>query len=99
MLITGTSGSSKSVLGWRFALDALGQNIPVVGIDIPSGGDSTFKTAIRLLGDQGAYFDLARGSSNLLEPTDLRKFDQAERERRLESWKELTLRALSALIA
>ncbi len=97
VLITGTSGSGKSVLGWRFALDALGQNIPVVGMDISSGGDSTFKTAIRLLGDEGAYFDLTRGSSNLLEPPDLRKFDKAERERRLESWKELTLRALIAI--
>jgi hypothetical protein len=37
------------VLGWRFALDALGQNIPVVGMNISSGGDSTFKTAIHFL--------------------------------------------------
>lgn len=33
-LITGTSGSGKSVLGWRFALEALANNIPVVGMDI-----------------------------------------------------------------
>ncbi len=44
---------------------------------------------------QGTYFDISRGSSNLLESPDLRKFDQAERKRRLESWKELTIRPLS----
>lgn len=97
VLITGTSGSGKSVLGWRFAVDALAQNIPVVGMDISSGGDSTFKTAIRLLGDQGAYFDISRGSSNLLEPPDLRKFDKAERERRMESWKEMALYPLHVI--
>jgi hypothetical protein len=96
-LITGTSGSGKSVLGWRFALGALAQNLPVVGMDISSGGDSTFKTAVKLLGDQGAYFDISRGSSNLMEPPDLRRFPKAERQRRMESWKEFIMRALLAI--
>jgi hypothetical protein len=96
-LITGTSGSGKSVLGWRFALEALANNIPVVGMDISSSGNSTFKTAIELLGDQGAYYDISSGSSNLLEPPDLRRFDKLERDRRMESWKDFIRRALSAI--
>ena len=97
LLITGTSGSGKSVLGWRFGLAALAANIPVVGMDISSGGGSTFKTAVKLLGDKGAYFDISQGSSNLMEPPDLRKFERAERERRRESWKEFLMRALLAI--
>lgn len=96
-LITGESGSGKSVLGWRFTVEALANNIPVVGMDISSGGNSTFKTAIELLGDQGAYYDISQGSSNLVEPPDLRKFDKAERERRMESWKEFIRKALVAI--
>jgi hypothetical protein len=97
LMITGTSGSGKSVVAWRFVMDALANGIPVVGMDISSGGDSTFKTAVSLLGDQGAYFDISRGSSNLMEPPDLRKFDKAERQRRMESWKEFILKALRAI--
>ncbi|MFP5270987.1 hypothetical protein [Coleofasciculus sp.] len=96
-LITGESGSGKSVLGWRFAIEALANNIPVVGMDISSGGNSTFKTAIELLGNQGAYYDISQGSSNLVEPPDLRKFDKPERERRMESWKEFIRKALVAI--
>jgi hypothetical protein len=96
-LITGESGSGKSVLGWRFAVEALANNIPVVGMDISSGGNSTFKTAIELLGEQGAYYDISAGSSNLVEPPDLRKFDKPERERRMESWKEFIRKAMVAI--
>lgn len=98
-LIVGTSGSGKSVTAWRFMLDALVQNIPVVGMDISSGANSTFKVAVEMLGDAGAYYDIARGSSNLLEPPDLRKFqhDPEEMERRLTSWKEFIQRALTAI--
>ncbi|WP_227788727.1 hypothetical protein [Nodularia sp. LEGE 04288] len=96
-LITGTSGSGKSVLGWRFALEALANNIPVVGMDISAGGHSTFKTAIELLGEQGAYYDISSGSSNLMEPPDLRRFDKLERERRMESWKDFIRKALTAI--
>jgi len=98
-LITGTSGSGKSVLAWRFVIDALLQGIPVVGMDISSGANSTFKTAIELLGDQGAYYDITRGSSNLMEPPDLRRFKEqpAELNRRMEIWKDSLRRALCAI--
>ncbi|MGG6262801.1 hypothetical protein ACQ4M3_20525 [Leptolyngbya sp. AN03gr2] len=98
-LIIGTSGSGKSVTAWRFMLDALGQNIPVVGMDISSGTNSTFKVAVELLGSQGAYYDISKGSSNLLEPPDLRKFkgNREELETRLNSWKEFIRKALTAI--
>ncbi|MBE9124733.1 MULTISPECIES: hypothetical protein [unclassified Coleofasciculus] len=96
-LLVGESGSGKSILGCRFAIEALAYNIPVVGMDISSGGESTFKTFIELLGDDGAYYDISSGSSNLMEPPDLRKFDKKERSRRKESWKESLRRALLAI--
>ncbi|MEH2241000.1 hypothetical protein [Nostoc sp.] len=45
-------------MGWPFALEALANNIPVVGMDICASGNSTFKTVIELLGEQGAYYDI-----------------------------------------
>lgn len=97
-LITGESGSGKSVLAWRFILEALVSNIPVVGIDISPGMGSTFKTAIELLGDEGAYYDITRTSSNLLEIPDLRSFTGQDRQDRLDQWKEFIRQALNAIV-
>jgi GTPase SAR1 family protein len=98
-LVTGMTGSGKSVLLWRFMLDALARNIPVVGIDFPArDGESSFKTGIELLGDDGAYFDIARNSSNLMEPPDLRRFNQQEREMRLKSWLNFIREALLTIV-
>jgi FtsK/SpoIIIE family len=98
-LITGKTGSGKSVLLWRFMLDALSQGIPVVGMDIPAAdGESSFKTAIALLGDAGAYFDLSRASNNLMEPPDLRRFDSEERASRMKSWRSFIRNALGVIV-
>ncbi|BAY34633.1 hypothetical protein NIES2107_65380 [Nostoc carneum NIES-2107] len=98
-LITGKTGSGKSVLLWRFMLDALSQGIPVVGMDIPAAdGESSFKTAIELLGDAGAYFDLSRAANNLMEPPDLRRFDAQERASRMKSWRSFIRNALSVIV-
>lgn len=96
-IITGESGSGKSVLGFEFMVDALANNIPVVGMDISSGTTSTFETAIALLGNKGAYYDITKNSSNLLEPPDLRKFSPEERERRLDRWKDSMRMAITAI--
>ncbi|NJL63257.1 MAG: hypothetical protein HC903_17310 [Methylacidiphilales bacterium] len=98
-LITGKTGSGKSVLLWRFMLDALSQGIPVVGMDIPAAdGESSFKTAIALLGDAGAYFDLSRASNNLMEPPDLRHFDLEDRASRMKSWRSFIRNALGVIV-
>ncbi|GJD19242.1 hypothetical protein RIVM261_041980 [Rivularia sp. IAM M-261] len=98
-LVTGKTGSGKSVLLWRFMLDALSQGIPVVGMDIPAAdGESSFKTAIELLGDAGAYFDLSRASNNLMEPPDLIRFDSEERASRMKSWRSFIRNALSVIV-
>ncbi len=96
-VITGESGSGKSVLGWRFIVDALAANVPVVGIDISSGSGSTFKTAVELLGDRGAYYDISQTSSNLLEPPDLRRFAPKDRTSRMKQWKEFIRKALTSI--
>jgi len=62
-LITGTRGTGKSV-GYRFAMDALAQGIPVVGIDMSTGGISTFKTAIKMQGDDGTLRSSAKSLNN-----------------------------------
>lgn len=98
-LVTGKTGSGKSVLLWRFMLDALSQGIPVVGMDIPAAdGESSFKTGIELLGDAGAYFDLSRAANNLMEPPDLRRFDANDRSSRMKSWRSFIRNALGVIV-
>lgn len=98
-LVTGKTGSGKSVLLWRFMLDALSQGIPVVGMDMPAAdGESSFKTGIELLGDAGAYFDLSRASNNLMEPPDLRSFKQSDRSTRMKSWRSFIRNALGVIV-
>lgn len=98
-LVTGRTGSGKSVLLWRFMLDALSQGIPVVGMDMPAAdGESSFKTGIELLGDAGAYFDLSRAANNLMEPPDLQRFDANERASRMKSWRSFIRNALGVIV-
>jgi hypothetical protein len=93
-IITATSGGGKSVLGFRFIVDALAQGIPVVGMDISTGGDSTFSTACRMLGDKAAFFNMANQSYNLVEPPDLRGMDKKTVVERLNRWKQFLQQAL-----
>ncbi|NER01309.1 MAG: hypothetical protein F6K17_01030 [Okeania sp. SIO3C4] len=93
-IITATSGGGKSVLGFRFIVDALAQGIPVVGMDISTGGDSTFATACRMLGDKAAFFNMANQSYNLVEPPDLRGMDRKVVAERLNRWKQFLQQAL-----
>jgi hypothetical protein len=97
-LITGESGSGKTVLGWQFTVEALVNNIPVVGMDISPATGSSFKDAIELLGDRGAYYDITKYSSNLIEIPDLRKFDNEKRRERLEQWKEFIRTAINGIV-
>ena len=96
--ILGESGSGKGVLAWAIIVQALAENIPVVGMDLGVGKSHTFKTAVELLGDAGAYYDLATSNNNLLELPDLRCFDKSERDLRMRFWKDSVLNALSTIV-
>jgi hypothetical protein len=97
VLITGTTGSGKSVLGWRFIEDALAQNIPVVGIDLSSGGNSTFQTAVQSLGAQGSYIDILHEKLNLLEPPNLLDLPPEIQLQRFKRWKDFVRQAIVAI--
>lgn len=96
-LIIGESGSGKSSMAWRFVMHALAEKIPVVGIDMSIGGDSTFKQAIAMLGDDGAYIDILSESLNLIEPPDLFGLDQTEQVKRLKHWQDFVAKAIVAI--
>ena len=85
-LIIGTSGSGKSVFAWQIILDHLRSGIPVIGMDLSASQVSSFETAIGLLGDKGAYYDLRKHSNNLLEPPDLSQFEPEDVEIRMGQW-------------
>ena len=97
-LITGKSGSGKSVLGYRFIMDALAQGIRVLGMDLSSAGDSTFKLATEILGEQGAYLNIVEESLNLLQPPDLRGLASKQLQlQRFRRWKEFLQQAIVAI--
>ena len=99
-LLTGQSGSGKSVLLSQFIFRALLCNIPIVGISMPTAaGDSTFKTLVEALGsERGAYIDIRSTQDNLLQPPDLRAFRGEEFESRLKSWREFVRQALNTIV-
>lgn len=88
LLITGRSGSGKSVLAWRFIIESLARNIPVVGMDLSPGDGNTFADGVSLLGNQGAYYDITKNSSNFMEIPNIWNFPEEKRKQRLNQWKE-----------
>ncbi|MCU0567059.1 MAG: hypothetical protein MUF49_10730 [Oculatellaceae cyanobacterium Prado106] len=97
IVVTGATGSGKSVAGWRFIELALAAGIPVVGMDLSTGGNSTFQLAIQMLGDQAAYVDILQEHLNLLEPPDLRNLDPKIQTQRFKRWKDFTRQSIVAI--
>lgn len=95
LIITGATGSGKSVLGFRFVENALALGIPVVGLDLSTGGNSTFQQAIELLGaDVAAYVDILQSRLNLLEPPDIRGLPPKLQIQRFKRWKDFIRQAI-----
>jgi hypothetical protein len=97
VLVTGSTGSGKSVLGWRFIEEVLAAGIPVVGMDLSTGGNSTFQLAIQMLGEDAAYVDILQEHLNLLEPPDLRNLDPKIQIQRFKRWKDFTRQSIVAI--
>ena len=98
VLITGASGSGKSAMAGRVLAEALAQQIPVMGIDLSSGGNSTFQMLVTMLGDEkAAYVDILREQLNLLEPPDVRNLPTELQVQRIKRWKDLARQAIVAI--
>jgi hypothetical protein len=96
-VITGKSGSGKSVLAFGFIKHALASGIPVVGLDLSDAGESTFELITSLLGDQGSYINILEHHTNILQPPDLRKFNNRERAKRKQIWFDFTRLVITSL--
>jgi hypothetical protein len=96
-IITGKSGSGKSILSFGIIRHALAQGVRVVGMDMSNAGESTFELITNLLGDQGAYINIIEHSFNLLQPPDLRRFPPKKRADRLRIWQNFTRKVIVSL--
>jgi hypothetical protein len=68
----GTTRSGKSVIASGLLTQALAYGMPVVAMDYPKpDGTSTFTDYTEFMGERGAYFNVSKESSNLLEVPDL----------------------------
>lgn len=81
MALFASTRSGKSVLVASFLLQALAHDMPIIAIDYPKpDGSSTFSDFTKLMGSDGAYFNIAKQCNNLFEPPDLRHVDPDRRE-------------------
>jgi hypothetical protein len=81
ILVLGTTGSGKSVLVASVIAECQAQDMSILMIDLPNDdGSGTF-------GDytpyhNGFYFDISKESNNLVQPLDLSKIPEEQREER-----------------
>lgn len=99
LAVFGATRSGKSVLVAGILTPALAQNIPVVALDYPKpDGTSTFTDYTKLLGEDGAYFDISKESNNLFELPDLRGLQKDLINERLNDFKEFLKSVLMTMI-
>lgn len=96
-IITGKSGSGKSILSFGIIKQALAQGIKVVGMDMSNAGESTFEAVTQLLGEQGSYVNILKRSFNVIQPPDLSNFDAETQVERLRIWKNSLREVLIAM--
>ncbi|MBD2450499.1 hypothetical protein H6G76_25770 [Nostoc sp. FACHB-152] len=99
LAVFGATRSGKSVLVAGILTPALAQDIPVVALDYPKpDGTSTFTDYTKLLGNEGAYFDISKESNNLFELPDLRGMETELINERLNDFKEFLKGVLMTMI-
>ena len=96
-IITGKSGSGKSILAFGLLKQALARGIPIVGLDLSDAGQSTFELVTNLLGHQGSYINILEHHINVVQPPDLRQFDQKTRAKRMQIWADFTRKVITSL--
>ena len=98
-IITGTTGSGKTVMAFAHMKQALYREDRVcVGFDMSNEGEGTLKPIVEMLGDEGAYINLVEQSINILQPPDLRKYNLEIQERRRKIWLDSRKKILTAFI-
>lgn len=94
-----TTRAGKSVLASGIITQALAHDMPVVVMDYPKpDGTSTFTDYTRFMGDDGAYFDIGKESSNLFELPDLRSLSPKLQQERFEDYKDFLATAILAMV-
>lgn len=81
MALFASTRSGKSVLVATFLLHAMSHDIPIIAMDYPQGdGLSTFYDFTKIMGEDGAYYNIANECSNIFHQPDLSKVSPEKRE-------------------
>jgi hypothetical protein len=95
----GTTRSGKSVIASGLLTQALAHGMPVVAMDYPKpDGTSTFTDYTEFMGERGAYFNVSKESSNLLEVPDLSDLSPDLQRDRFEDYKDFLVSALMTMV-
>ncbi|MEA5573423.1 hypothetical protein [Calothrix sp. UHCC 0171] len=95
-----TTRAGKSVLASGILTQALAHGMPVVAMDYPKpDGTSTFTDYTQFMGDDGAYFDIGKESSNLFELPNLRSLSSSLQQERFEDYKDFLANAILAMVS
>jgi hypothetical protein len=95
----GTTRSGKSVIASGLLTQALAHGMPVVAMDYPKpDGTSTFTDYTEFMGVRGAYFNVSKESSNLLEVPDLSNLSPDLQRDRFEDYKDFLVSALMTMV-
>ncbi len=95
-----TTRAGKSVLASGILTQALAHGMPVVAMDYPKpDGTSTFTDYTQFMGDDGAYFDIGKESSNLFELPNLRDLPPSLQRERFEDYKDFLANAILAMVS
>ncbi|WP_244142154.1 AAA family ATPase [aff. Roholtiella sp. LEGE 12411] len=84
LMVTGTTGSGKSVLVASIIAECLSLAMSITMIDLPNDdGSGTFGDFTPYYG--GFYFDISKQSNNLVQPLDLSKVPEEQTEDRVKA--------------